>query len=176
MANALVSVVSSALTNAYRRISVNWLGGIVRDRVDDATPSGVDASPIKGMTAVFAETSKANNPVIIGYIDKHKLANSGEIRIYSQDDSGELKSYVYCKKDGTININGDANHLTRYEDLKTAFDQLKSDFNALIALFNTHIHSGGTISGSTGTIPTGSEASTSTADMSAAKTNDLKIA
>ena len=61
-----------------------------------------------------------------------------------------------------------------YTDLKTAFDQLKQDLNTLINLYNFHVHSGVTTGpGSTGTTP--SVGTPSSADMTAAKVDKVKV-
>lgn len=119
-----------------------------------ATPYGVDSNPIDGMVALFHDTVRKGDNVVVGYLQKNMMAAKGEIRIFSTDSQGNLKSWIWLKNDGTIEINGNANHLTQYEAMKTAFDQLKTDLNSARAAL---------------ALPP------STADMTGAKTNTVKV-
>jgi len=75
---------------------------------------------------------------------------------------------------GIIELNGNADFVTAYTDLKIAFDQLKTDLNNFITIFNAHIHSGVTTGpGSSGSSPT--PGTPSTADMSGAKVDTVKV-
>jgi hypothetical protein len=130
----LTKVISSALDSIGRRLTK-----IRRYSKDDTqtgfetSPFGTDANPIAGMVAIYAETSVKGKQVVIGYINRNQLAQPGEHRIFSTDADGNLKFSIWLKADGTCEIGGNANHLTRFEDLQTGFNQLLSDFNA-------HVH------------------------------------
>ena len=97
------------------------------------------------------------------------LKPTGEINVLNDSGSFNIKS------DGVIEINGNADFAVAFTDLKTAFDQLKTDFNTFVTtIYNLHVHPGVTAGpASTGVAPlvgTGS-----TADMSGAKVDTVKI-
>lgn len=123
----------------------------------EISPFGIDSNPIKNMRAVYAETSSKGDRVIVGYLIPNQLADVGETRLFSTDSDGNLKTYFWLKKDGSIEIGAAANHMTQFEALQTAFNKLRDDFNQ-------HVHS------SNGTPPT----IQSTADMSGAKITNVK--
>ena len=79
-----------------------------------------------------------------------------------------------------LELNGNADYAVRYNELKTAFDQLKSDLDSLVTTYNAHIHiTTATVAATAvpGVIaPTVSTGSPSTADMSGAKVDKVKIA
>ena len=136
---------------------------------EEAMPYGVDSSPIKGMIAVYAETSAKGDPVIIGYINKNQLALVGEHRIYSTDQNGVLKTFIWLKNDGTMLLGGSTKNLTRFQELEAGFNQLKSDFNAHVSKYNGHTHTG-----STGPIVPAGASTPSSADISGAKIDEIK--
>jgi len=127
------------------------------------SPYGLDSNTIKDMVAIQGETSIKGENVIVGYIGKQHITESGEIRLYSTDDQGVLKSTIYLKKDETLELMGDSNWAVKFNELETAFNELKSKFN-------THVHIGVTTgASSSGTTPT-----PSVADISAAKNDKIK--
>lgn len=79
---------------------------------------------------------------------------------------------------GDIQLNGDADYVTAFNDMKTAFDQLRQDFNALVTQYNLHIHvtTATDAGGSLGVIsPTVAQGTSSTADMSSAQVTTVKV-
>jgi hypothetical protein len=136
----------------------------------EAAPYGTDSNPIKGMTAVYAQTSNKRDRVIVGYLNKNQLADVGEHRIFSTDSNGDLQFYVWLKSDGTMQLGGNEKHLARFEELKSGFDALREDHNALLQEFKVHTHPGVT----TGAGVTGVPVSTSS--PSTASIDDSKIA
>lgn len=130
---------------------------------EEAAPYGIDSNPIKDMIAVYSETSAKGDPVIIGYINVNQLADIGENRLYSTDENGVLKTFIWLKNDGQIWFGGNAKNMTRFQELESGFNQLRDDFNS----FLTHVHGG------SGTPPTPPVAP-STADISGAKIEEIK--
>ena len=124
---------------------------------------GIDSNPIKGMVAIQGETSIKGETVIIGYIGKEHIAESGETRLYSTDENGVLKSTVYLKKDETLELMGNSNFAVKFNELQTSFNELQTKFN-------THTHIGVTA----GAGVTGTTATPSTANISAAKNQKIK--
>lgn len=127
------------------------------------SPYGLDSNPIPGLVAIYGHTESVKDCVVVGYILPRQLAALGEIRLYSTDQDGNIKSFVWLKNDGTMNLNGSAKHLARFEELETAFNQLKSDFNG-------HTHAGVTPGGGTTATPLPQSA----ADISGAKAETIK--
>ena len=170
----ITKVISTSFDDLQRRIiKVLRKGKSDVQTPMESAPFGIDSNPIKDMIAVYGQTEEKGKTVIIGYIDKNKLAASGETRLYSIDNNGNLKTYVWLKNDGTMEIGGNTKHMVRYEELQTAFNQLKQDLNTFITIFNSHTHTGVTIGvGSTSTTTT--PGTTSSADISPAKIDNIK--
>jgi len=120
-------------------------------------PYGVDSNPIADMIAVYSPTLQKGRAVIVGYINKNQLAAVGEHRIYSTDSQGNLKFSIWLKNDGTCEIGGNENHLTRFEELEAGFNQFVQDFNS-------HSHAS---NGVPPTVPT-------SAEISRAKIEEIK--
>lgn len=134
-------VISSSIDNIGRMfIKVLRLGRSDVQDVLEVSPYGVDSRPVKEMVAIYSETSEKGKSVIVGYINKNRLAEIGEHRTFSTDANGDLKFYTWLKADGTLELGGNAKHLARFEELKTGFDQLKSNFNSFVSAFNSHVH------------------------------------
>lgn len=171
--NSLVKTISTRVIDAVRLIKFLGKGtSDVRER-EQVLPYGFDSNPIKGIVALYAETTVKGKSVIVGYLNKNQLADIGENRIFSTDENGNQKFYIWLKNNGTCEIGGNAKHMVRFEELETGFNQLKTDFNNLVTTFNSHVHAGVTPgSGSTAVSPT--PATTTTADISGSKINEIK--
>lgn len=170
----LVKIISTEYDDAKKRISKFFrLGTSDVQTAIEAGPYGTDASPIKNMVAVYSPTLQKGEAVIVGYLNKNQLAAPGEHRIYSTNETGVLKTYVWLKGNGDTLLGGDAYHLARFEQLQTAYNELQGKVNDHITAYNAHVHSGVTTGlGSSG--PTISTANPSTADISLAKADKLK--
>lgn len=163
---SFVTVDSSTFDSVKRRI-VKFLRfgkGDVRTAVETG-PFGVDSSPPKGMVAVYAKTDSMEDTVLVGYLNINQLASPGEHRIYSTDENGVLKSWVWLRGDGTIEMLGTADNLVRFSALETAFNQLKDDFNAFA---NSYVPGGPSSVGLPATV------NPSMADISGAKIGEIK--
>lgn len=162
--------ITKSIVNKSRRF-VKFIG-MGRDDVKEhraAAPWGDESVPIKDAVAIWANTSVSGEAVVVGYINTSALEdlNPGERRIFSTNDTGTLQVYARFTDAGKLELNGDADNLVRYSELKTAFDQLRTDLNALTALYNAHVHP------SLGS-PTPSVSTPSTADMTASKIDELQ--
>lgn len=109
----------------------------------ESYPFGFDSSPHPDLTAIYAETSNMQEAVIIGYINKNQIAEPGESRMYALSAHGEFLGFVYCRKDGTTSINGDAFSAVRFQELKTQIDLLQSQINSQLPLIASGIATGG---------------------------------
>lgn len=146
----LVKIISTEIKNLKRVIKYLRFGKNDIQTSFEISPYGLDSNPIKDMIAIYSPTTDKGETAIIGYINKNQKANAGEFRTFATDDSGVEKFYTWLKKDGTMEIGGSSNFAVKFNELKTEFNKLKTDHNNFLAEYKLHIHTGGTISGSTG--------------------------
>lgn len=170
----LVRVFSTAVVKGYRKIKSLCFGKADLQTPDEGAPYGFDSNPVKDTIAILAESSIKGEPVIIGYLNKNRLAAVGEARLYSTDDSGQQKFYVWLKNDGTCEIGGNTDNMVRYSKLETAFNQLKTDFNNLVGKFNSHTHPYTDDGSPATTSATTTPGTTSSANIAPAKINEIK--
>lgn len=169
----LVKVFSSNTNDLKQRlIKVLRMGRNDVQTSIQAAPYGVDSNPVKDMVAVYGKTETDGSTVIIGYLNKNSIAGVGELRLFSTDASGAEKFYTWLKNDGTIEIGGNQNFAVKFNELKTEFNKLKQSHNDLLTEYKMHVHTGGTISGSTGT--TTSTLLANTSNISNAKNDKIK--
>jgi len=128
-------------------------------------PAGIDSSPIKEMIALYGETDEKGKTAVMGYINKQQLAEDGEVRIYSQNASGDLQTYVWVKKDGTMEFGGVAHNLVRYTPLNTGLQAEVNKINTELGKIAVVLNS--IVPGSYTVVPV-------TVDISASKINELK--
>lgn len=169
----LVRIINTSVDDLGRRVVKFFRLGKTVETALHAMPYGVDAQPIEDCIAVYSQTGIKGKSVIIGYINKNAIAGVGEHRLFSTDTDGVVKFYLHLKNDGTCEIGGSANHMTRYEELETAFNELKSDFNTHVNNYNTHVHPG-VLAGPASTAVTVSVSTPSQADISGAKIDEIK--
>lgn len=127
---------SSIIENSKRILTVLQFGAKTADEV---LPFGIDSSPIKDMTAIYGSTSNNSESVVIGYINKNQIAESGETRFYSLDSDGNEKAFIFLKKDGKIHLNGNAYTSVRFSPLKTGLDNQNLLINAELVKIQTAI-------------------------------------
>lgn len=173
----LVKILSTDFDSVKRRV-VKFLrfGLIDVQTADEYGPHGIDSNPVKDMIAVYAETSQKGDTVIIGYLKRDQIAQVGETRLFSTDQNGVLKTYLWLKNDGTILLGGDQNNLTRFQQLEEGFNKLKEDHNKLVQAFNSHMHATAAIGPPSvpTAVPDVIPATPSTADISGAKIDEIK--
>jgi len=154
-----ISVDSYCILLFSQRSLAEWLnrGGVV-DPVSNKMFDKSDAIALFGI-----------NP-LSGALSGGVQADSMEMR--TRDRSTHLKL-----TDGTIELNGAADFVTAYNDMKTAFDQLKSDFDNLVGVYNVHTQAvtGATAGAPNPPIPPLLTPTPSTADMSGAKVTTVKV-
>jgi hypothetical protein len=125
--NSVVSVISAKMDDLGRLVTKFLRNG--KDDVQEtktALPFGFDCMPIKGMKAIYSQTSNMAEPVLIGFINEKMVSESGESGLYSTNDEGEIQVYLRLKKDGTIHFGGEAGNLTRYQELNTGLQNYKT--------------------------------------------------
>lgn len=132
----------SVIEKAKRILKVSQFGAKTADEI---APFGVDANPIKGMTALYCDTTNSGESAVVGYINESQMAGSGEFRIYSMDSNKAVKSFIWLKNDGTIEVNGNTYSMVRFEPLKIGLQNTDTAINAQLNLIATAITSlGGT--------------------------------
>lgn len=174
----IVKIISAKIKEDKRLIKFLGLGRSDVQEKNQASPYGIDASPVKDMVAIVVPTSEQGKELIVGYINKNQIADTGEVRLYSTDDSGDMQIDLHLKKDGTAEFGGDSDFMVRFSALESAYNELRDDHNSLVATYNSHIHlTTATIGGSAtpGVIaPTTSSETPSTGDISGAKIDEIK--
>lgn len=169
----LIKVISTDLDSVKRRV-VKFL----RFGKSDVQTSlqvaayGIDSNPIKNIIAVYIPTTDKGSTFIIGYINTNQKAAPGEYRTFATDADGVEKFYTWMKSDGTMEIGGDQNFAVKFNELKTEFNKLKTDHNNFLTEYKLHVHTGGTISGSTG--PTTSTQINNSSNIDNAKNDKIK--
>ncbi len=169
-----VKTISSEKDSLQRRI-IKFLrfGNSDVQTSQEVSPHGIDSVPYKDLIAVYGKTESTGKTVVIGYLNKDRLADVGENRLFSTDSNGQLSTYIWLKNDGTMEIGGDTDNMVRFSKLKDAFDELKNDFNNFVSTtYATHTH----VSASPGSptavpVPLGT---TSAANIDPAKIDEIK--
>jgi hypothetical protein len=136
----LTKLISTEIDNLGRRVSKVLRFGN-RDVLTalEASPYGIDSNPVQGRIAIYADTGEKGKTVIVGYIDKNKLAEVGATRIYSTDANGTVKFALYMRADGTCEFGGTGDFLVRYEKMDDFMQSLKSDINTELVKIQTGI-------------------------------------
>lgn len=171
----IVKVLDNLIESGRRIIKVLRNGtGDVR-KPYESMPFGLDSSPIDGVKGVYSTTATNGQQVVIGYINTNQKASKGEFRTFAVDSNGDEVAYTWIKSDGTLELLSDVDNAVRYSELETAFNQLKSDFNTFVTtVYNTHTHTGVTPGGgSSGT--TATTGSSSNADITPSKIEEIKV-
>jgi hypothetical protein len=135
---SLVKIISSEYNTLNQRI-VKFLGLGNKDiqTAIQASPHGIDSNPVKDLIAVYGKTKEKGETVIIGYLNKSLLAEVGENRLFSTDDAGGLKTFIWLKNDGTIQMAGTGDFMVRYEEMAKVCNELKDDITTLKQVFST---------------------------------------
>jgi len=166
----VTKTISTSIKNAVRFVKFLRMGKSDVQECRQASPFGIDSAPTKDMAAIYAKTGEVGKPVIIGYINKNQISEAGETRLFSTDENGTVKIALHLKNDGTAEIGGNSKNMVRFQELETGFNTLKTDFNNLVIAYNLHIHP----SSSGTTSPTVTQGTSSTADISGSKIDEIK--
>lgn len=139
------TVLSTSITGAIKwlAVKVRRLGLNDIQTPIEASPYGIDGNPVKNMIAIHCETSVRGESVVIGYLNKNRLADVGELRLFSTDSDGGLKTYLWLTTDGKIQLGGTADNAVRYSPLHDAMTQLAADINVQLGLIATGIAAAG---------------------------------
>jgi cob(I)alamin adenosyltransferase len=127
-------------------------------------PFGIDSKPVKNLMGIHSTTSDIGETVLIGYIYQSEKTKEGETRVYCTDILGNEMFDILMKNDGTVEFNGNADNLVRFEALKTGLDNMVTALNAELTKIQTAISSlGGTYAKQDVTL-----------DIDSAKINEMK--
>lgn len=140
----ITTIISTAYDSTKRLlVKVRRFGKSDIQTPFQANPFGVDSNPIKGMKAIYSNTSEAGKNVIVGYINEDNLSEAGETRLYSTDENGVLKTYIWLKKNGDILLGGDTGNVVKYTELNLGLQQFKIDMQAELVKIAAGISAGG---------------------------------
>lgn len=187
----LTKIISTAIEKSKLIIKILGFGSADIQTVFYVQPFGIDGNPVPGYRAIFADTASREDKILIGVIFENAITDIGELRLHSEDADGNEKASLHLKNtgevemiananatlilkdDGIIEINGNADFMARFSELKNGFDQLKQDFNNLITAYNAHVHPGVTAGGAS-TLVTPSQGTSSTASIDDSKIDNVK--
>lgn len=169
-------VIESIIKNQLREIRTEIYTNLIKSP-RQVLPPGIDAVPIQGDQGVMLVIGQSSGKGVQIGVYPDPQAESGEVRFYSRDDNGAQQAFLWIKKDGNIEINGDADFAVAFDDLKSGFDTLKSDLNSVVSIFNAHLHPFvGLPSGTPGfTAATATPGSSSAANIDASKVDTVKL-
>ena len=102
-------------------------------------PHGIDSNPVKGMKAIYSPTNERGKNIIIGYMNADMLAAVGETRVFATDADGDLKTFIWLKADGSMQLGGSADNAVRYSPLNDGLQDLKTAINAELVKVQTAI-------------------------------------
>lgn len=111
----------------YRILKVFQYGA---KTADECAPFGFDGNPPNEMDAIFLETAAGGEPVIIGYIQTQRLANQGEARLYALNENNNLSTYLWLRKDQTVEIGGNNENLVKFSKLQQELLNLQNKLNS----------------------------------------------
>ena len=141
-----VGIVTGQSIEAYRggdtvrMLQVQLLGDFP-ETIEWFDIAGEDTAPVNGDKVIVLELSR-NYKIAVATKDLITAAvNAGERKFYSRDSAGVIKSTIYLKEDGTIEINGNATTAVKFEPLNT---QLQAFVTALNAALGTKADGSGT--------------------------------
>lgn len=174
----VVKIISTSF-DTLNRLKVKFLrfGKSDVQECIESSPYGIDSNPIEDMVAIYAPTEQSGNNYVIGYLNKNRLAEIGENRLFSTDANGNLQAWIWLKNNGKIQVLGDSDNFVRYSKLEQAFNDLKASHNELAQKWNTfattYVPGSPATAGSPLTLTT-STVQPNTSDISGAKIDEVQ--
>ncbi len=135
---SLSKVRSFAIEQGRRILKVQQYGA---KTAVQSSSFGDDSAPLPNTSAIYAETQENGEPVIIGYINTNQLAAVGEKRIYSVNSEGNVVAFVWCKADGSLELNGNSSNAVKYQELDSALQAMVALVNAELTKVQTGLQS-----------------------------------
>lgn len=144
MSNALVTVISTEIDKLKQlMVKVRRYGKNDVVNPKQIAAYGIDSNPVKDMVALYAKTSTNGKHVIIGYLNKNLKAQPGELRLFSTDQEGSEKGYLWLKNNGQMELMGSAHNIVRYNPLDQGLQSFKAELMEELAKIATGISTGG---------------------------------
>lgn len=139
-----------------------------------------DQKAAKGEIRIFSKSSTGEEKSSIWLKADGDIVFKGkDLRISAFNGTTE-KAYVLIDDSGVVKVGGDsieilgnAKHLTEFEALKTGFDTFVTNFNSFITTFNAHVHPTAAVGPPS---PTPTPGIASSAAIDSAKLNNVKTA
>lgn len=126
-------ILRTLIEDNIREIVIEEYQGLTK-KLRQVSPAGIDSNPLpEDQGAGFCVGDTTGKSVSVGVYCENCIAESGEIRFFSRDDTGAEKSYIYPKKDGTLEINGNADFAVSWTDLNTQMQLLITAINGAFA-------------------------------------------
>lgn len=139
-----LKVILSSIDNLGRRLIKSYRYGNIDVQTPlQASPFGLDSAPIKDMVAVYSKTDNNDTNIVIGYFNKNLLAEEGETRLFSTDENGLVKTFIWLRNDGKIQLGGTDDNAVRYQKLKDGLDAMVNLMNQNLPLIQAGISAGG---------------------------------
>jgi hypothetical protein len=139
-----LKVILSNLDNLGRRLVKAYRYGSIDVQTPiQVSPFGLDSAPIKDMVAVYSKTDSDDTNVLLGYFNTNLLAEEGETRLFSTDAQGNVKNFIWLKKDGKMQLGGTVDHAVRYQKLQDGLDAMVSLINQNLPLIQSGIATAG---------------------------------
>lgn len=140
--------------------------------VEYMSPPGEDSNPPDGTKVLIIDAGRAYKIAFAADDNIQPSMEEGEKKLYSISD-GAIAAFINFLQSGIIELNGNSDFAVRFSELETGFNQMKTDFNNfLTTAYNVHTHPTAPIGPiSIPSLP----GSASTADISAAKVDEVKL-
>lgn len=181
--NTIGTYISSAIEKGFRRLKFRRFG---RDDIMTAylaTAFGEDYIPSNAKVVQIGTTNSNENVIICTVRKADDTLNVGEKVIYSTDKDGNVKTRIYLRNDGTVEVKSDnlviqdgEDFAVKYNELQSEFDELKGKLNDLITEWNTfattYVPGGPSTQGTPATVST---ATKSNADITKVKVESIKL-
>ena len=134
---------------------------------------GEDSNPPDGATVLIIDAGRAYKIAIAADDNIEPSMLEGEKKL-SSISAGAIAAFINFLQSGIVEINGNNDFAVRFNELQSAFDEFKDDFNQLVTDYTGHKHAGVQSGGSLTAIPD-TPGTESSADISAAKVEEVKL-
>lgn len=134
-------IIRTLIEDNIREIVIEEYQGLTK-KLRQVSPAGIDSNPLpEDQGAGFCVGDTTGKSVSVGVYCENCVAESGEIRLFARDDSAVEKTFVYLKKDGVLELNGNADFAVSWTDLNTI---LQAYNTALMGAFTSKLDGTGT--------------------------------
>lgn len=166
-------ILQPIIKNGLRQIQTEIYKNYIKSGYQ-VLPPGMDSVPIADDQGIIIMIDQTEGKTVSIGVYPDPQAETGEVRFYSRDDDGIEQSFLWIKKDGTIEINGSADNAVSFADLETALNNFKTSIDSAIAGSITgHVHPVTTAPGTTG--PGAGSAPSTSIDISGSKVDTVKL-